>query len=168
MYQAGDKVVYGMHGVCIVADLEKRLVDGKETIYLVLEPVGQQGSRYLVPTHNAAAMGKVHSVLNRAEMESLLLSEEVRSGGWIADEGQRKQCYRELITSADRKRLLQMICSLYRYRRLQAAAGKKFHMSDENFLRDAEKLLCSELSITLEIPLNEAREYLRAKLKEDA
>ncbi len=168
MYQVGDKVVYGMHGVCAVVDLEKRLVEKVQVVYLVLEPVGQQGSRYLVPTHNAAAMGKVRTILDREELEALLLSEEVRSDIWIADEGRRKQCYRELITSGDRKRLLQMIYSLYRHRRLQTAAGKKIHMCDENFLRDAEKLLCSELSITLDLPSTDARNYLREKLKEDA
>ena len=56
MYQIGDKVIYGMHGVCLVADLEKRIVDKKEVTYLALEPAGQSGSRFLVPTHNAAAM----------------------------------------------------------------------------------------------------------------
>ena len=58
MYQIGDKVLYGMHGVCVVIDLEKRTLDGKQVTYLVLEPAGQSGSRFLVPSHNAAAMAK--------------------------------------------------------------------------------------------------------------
>lgn len=56
MYQVGDQVVYGMHGVCRVVEEEKRSVDRKQVTYLVLEPVGQSGSKFLVPTHNAAAM----------------------------------------------------------------------------------------------------------------
>ena len=71
MYQIGDRVVYGMHGVCNVADLEKRSVDGKQVIYLVLEPTGQQGSRYLVPTHNQAAMAKVRPLLHREDLEGI-------------------------------------------------------------------------------------------------
>lgn len=168
MYQIGDKVLYGMHGVCDVVDLEKRLIDQTMVEYLVLEPAGQTGSRYLVPAHNEAAMKKVHRILAKEEMEALLSSVEVRSGTWIQDEGQRKQCYRELIHCGDRMRLLQMVCSLYRYRAAQTAAGKKFHMCDENFLRDAEKIICSELAITLGMTTNEAKEYLRYKLKEDA
>lgn len=168
MYQIGDKVLYGMHGVCVVVDLEKRLIDRNLVEYLVLEPAGQTGSRYLVPAYNEAAMKKVHRILAKEEMESLLSSVEVRSGPWIQDEGQRKQCYRELIHSGDRMRLLQMVCSLYRYRVKQAASGKKFHMCDENFLRDAEKIICSELAITMEMTTNEAKQYLQNKLKEDA
>ena len=56
MYQTGDRVVYGSHGVCCVASLGERIIDRKIVQYLALEPVGQEGARYLVPTHNPAAM----------------------------------------------------------------------------------------------------------------
>lgn len=172
MYQAGDKVVYGMHGVCEVVELENRVVERKAVTYLVLEPVGQQGTRYLVPAHNEAAMKKVRPMLSREDMDALLSSEAVRADGWIKDEGQRKQLYRDLINSGDRQRLLQMIHTLYRtlyrHRDTQNALGKKVHMCDDNFLRDAEKLLCSEISVILDLPAHEAKQYLRRKLKEDA
>ena len=168
MYQIGDKVIYGMHGVCVVADLEQRTMDGKQVVYLVLEPAGQSGSRFLVPTHNAPAMGKVRPVLSREALEELLSSDIVKEDAWVLDEGQRKQLYRELISSCNRQRLAQMVCSLYRYRTAQTAAGKKLHMCDENFLRDAEKILSGEIASTLEIPSGEALKYLRSKLKEDA
>ena len=168
MYQIGDKVIYGMHGVCLVTDLEKRIVDKKEVTYLALEPAGQSGSRFLVPTHNAAAMAKVRPMLTREALEELLSSDVLKEDAWVRDESQRKQLYRELISSCDRQRLLQMIASLYRYRKTQTAAGKKFHMCDENFLRDAEKILAGEIASTLEIPSAEALKYLRNKLKEDA
>ena len=168
MYQTGDKVLYGMHGVCMVVELEKRVMDGKQVVYLVLEPAGQAGSRFLVPTHNGAAMAKVRPVLSAEALEALLSSDIVREDAWIRDEGQRKQLYRELISSCDRQRLAQMICSLYRSREALKAAGKKFHLCDENFLRDAEKILAGEIASTLEIPSAEALKYLRNKLKEDA
>lgn len=168
MYQVGDKVVYGIHGVCVVADQEECLIDRKRVTYLVLEPVAQDGSRYMVPTHNAAAMAKVKPMLSREELEALMDSDEVQADGWIRDENQRKQTYRELIGSCDRARLMQMVRTLYRHRKAQAAAGKKTHLCDENFLRDAEKLLVSEFSIVLDMEPDQARQYIRNKLKEDA
>lgn len=168
MYQVGDKALYGMHGICVVADFEKRTVDRKVVEYLVLEPIGQPGSRYLVPLYNETAMKKVHRLLTKEAMEELLSSDQIRSGFWIQEEGQRKQYYRELISSGDRYRLLQMISSLYRYREAQITSGKKFHMCDETFLRDAEKLLSSELAVTMEMSISDAKQYLRKKLKEDA
>jgi len=168
MYHIGERVIYGIHGVCCVIDWEGRIVDGKKVTYLVLEPLGQSSSRYMIPTHNAAAMGKVRSILSCEELEDLLQSEIIYKDGWIRDESQRKLTYRELINSGDRARQLQMVRTLYIHRAAQAAAGKKCHMCDENFLRDAEKLLASEISIVLNMDLETAKKFLQEKLKEDA
>ncbi len=165
MYQIGDRVIYGMHGVCRVVELEDRIIDRKKCTYLALEPEGQAGSKYLVPTHNAVAMGKLKKLLTAPELEALLQSDQVRRSGWIGDENQRKQTYREMITSGDRASLMQMVHSLYVHKAEQTAAGKKFHLCDENFLRDAEKLLCSEIATVLDMDFDAARNYLRSQLK---
>jgi len=165
MYQIGDKVLYGMHGVCVVIDLEKRTLDGKQVTYLVLEPAGQSGSRFLVPTHNAAAMAKLRPMLSAQELETLIQSDEVRSEGWIRDENQRKQIYRELIGCGDRVKLMQMVHALYDHKATQTAAGKKVHLCDDNFLRDAEKLLAGEFAIVLGMEQDEAKQYVRSHLK---
>lgn len=167
MYQVGDQVVYGMHGVCCVLPEEKKVIEHKTVTYLVLEPVGQAGARFLVPTHNAAAMGKIHPMLTKEELDAMLSSSEVRADGWIRDEGLRKQTYRELIGSGDRVRLARMVRTLYRHKADQAAAGRKVHMSDDNFLRDAEKLLASEAAVVRGCDLDAARQYIRSKLKEE-
>ena len=168
MYQTGDRVVYGIHGVCVVADQEQRKVDGKLVTYLVLEPMGQEGSRFLVPTHNAVAMAKLSPMLTRESLEALLSSSEVWEDGWIADENRRKQLYRELIGSGDRAKLIQQVRTLYRHKKNLAATGKRCHLCDENFLRDAERLLINETAIVLETDQDSARAYLREKLNEDA
>lgn len=169
MYQTGDQVVYGMHGVCTVMEEEKRLVDGKRLTYLVLEPVaGQGGSRFLIPLHNEAAMAKLHPMLTRAELEQLLDSEAVLEDSWIPDENQRKQVYRELIGSGDRVRLIRMVRSLRQHKVQQAAAGRKFHVCDENFLRDAERLLTNELSLVLDMEPKQVGSYIQRKLDKNS
>ena len=168
MYHAGDQVVYGMHGVCRVIQEEQKIVDRKTVTYLVLEPLGQSGSRFLVPTHNAVAMGKIRPMLTKEALDAMLSSEAVRADGWIPDEGQRKQMYRELIGSGDRVKLAQMVRTLYRHKTAQLAAGRKVHLCDDNFLRDAEKLLISEAAVVLGFDQEQAKQYIRQKLKEDA
>ena len=116
MYQSGDYVIYGIHGACRVLGREKQLVNKKRTEFLVLEPLMQSGSKYYVPAENPTAMAKLQAVLSQDELVQLLESDAVREDCWISDEGRRKQTYRELITSADRLRLMQMVASLYRYR----------------------------------------------------
>lgn len=166
MFQVGDKVVYGIHGVCDVTRQEERIIDRKRVSYLVLEPAGQPGSCYLVPAHNAAAMSKLKHMLSREDLENLMQSEKVKADGWISDENQRKQSYRELISSGDREKLMCMVRSLYLHKNSQTAAGRKCHLCDENFLRDAEKLLCSEISVVMNMEYDQAKQYLRENLQE--
>lgn len=166
MLQEGTQVVYGIHGVCTIVDVETKSVDRKKVEYFVLEPKEQPGARYYVPTHNPAALAKLRPLLSAEELETLLASESTRRISWIADENLRKQKYRELINSADRAALISMIRALYRHKQEQLEAGRKFHQCDENFLRDAQKLLCSEFSLVLGIPQSEVSGYIEKKLCE--
>lgn len=165
MYQVGEYVVYGVQGVCRVLGTEKQLVNRKRTEYLVLEPLAKGESKFYVPTQNPAAMGKLRPLLSRQELEHLLGSDGIRMDCWIREENLRKQHYRDLMANCDRLSLLQMLSALYRHKDEQATAGKKFHQCDDNFLRDAEKLLCSEIALVLEMESAQAREYLRNHLQ---
>ncbi len=160
VYRTGDYVVYGIHGVCRVTGTEEQTVDRKRVDYYILEPVDQQGARFFVPKHNQAAVAKLRPILKREELYALLCSDEVRQQTWISDENHRKQLYRELIVSSDRAALIRMVGALHRHKAEQAAAGRKFHLCDENFLRDAEKVLGGEFSIVLGIPPEQVEDYI--------
>ncbi len=165
MYQVGEQFVYGIHGVCRVVDSETQMVDRKKRTYLVLEPLNQEGARYLIPADNPAAMGKLRPMLTEDAWKRLLESDAVREDGWIRDENLRKQTYRELISGGDRERLLQMVHTLYVHKAVQFAAGKKVHLCDDNFLRDAEKRLAGEIAIAMNMEQDAAKKYLKDKLK---
>ena len=160
VYEIGEKVLYGIHGVCRVSDTEERTVDRVKRQYLVLEPVDQAGAKFFVPTHNEAALSKLRPLLTREALDALLRSEEVRQEAWIEDENARKQAYRELISSGDRTALIRMVGSLHRHRQAQIEAGRKFHLCDENFLRDAEKLLSAEFSVVLGLEPGQVGSYV--------
>lgn len=166
MYQVGDQVIYGVHGVCRIVQEEKRTVDRRQVTYLVLEPTGQRESSYMVPTHNTSAMSKLRPLLTGEALEALLCSEQAHGDIWIPGESLRKQRYREYIGSAQPLVLAQMVCTLHRHKLERSALGKKVHMSDENFLRDAERLLVGEASVVLQIGTDEAKDYIRSKLYE--
>lgn len=161
MFQQGSLVVYGMHGVCTIIGLENRTVNKKPVEYYVLEPVKQSDDRYYVPTQNAAAVAKMRPILTKEQLETLLSSPEAAKDAWITDENQRKQCYRELITSGDRAALLSMVKALHIHKNAQLAQGRRLHLCDENFLRDAENLLGGEFSLVLGIAPNEVGAYIQ-------
>ena len=165
MFQIGELVIYGSHGVCQIASEEEHVINGKVVKYYVLQPLNQQGSRYMIPCENAVAMSKVRKVLTREEWEELLRSEMVHQFQWISDENARKLKYKELITSGDRASLLGMVYALHQHKKEQIASGKKFHQSDANFLNDAQKLLTSEISLVLQIEPESVGEYVLAAME---
>jgi len=160
MYQQGELVVYGSHGVCCVTGVEERKVDRKIVEYLVLSVYGQSGSNFLVPLHNANAMSKLYRVLSKEEWESLLNQPQLFQGAWIPEENKRKLCYRELLCGGDRTGLMQMVCTLRKHRQSQLEAGRKLHQCDEMFLRDAQKRLSIEYSVALGITASQAEKDL--------
>ena len=161
VYQVGDQVLYGIPGVCRILELEVRSVDRKKVEYYVLEPLEQPGARFYVPTQNQAAVAKLRKMMDAAQINALLASDAVRADAWIADENQRKLRYRSLINGGDRAALLCMVRTLHRHKQEQTAAGRKFHLCDENFLHDAEKLLSAEFSLALQIQPGEVGTYIK-------
>ena len=164
MFQQGSFVVYGIHGVCKIVGTEIRRVDRSYIEYYVLEPVKQSEDRYYVPSQNPAAVSKMRPLLSKEQLDALLSSSEVAKDAWIADENQRKQRYRELITSGDRAALLSMVKALHIHKEEQVAQGRRLHLCDENFLRDAENLLGGEFSLVLGIAPSEVGAYIKNKI----
>lgn len=160
MFHIGDRVVYGIHGVCHIVELQIQKVNFKKVEYYVLEPLRQPGARFFVPSQNQAAVSKLRPILTRDEINQLLLAMQLDEDVWIENEILRKQQYREQIAACDRGALLRMIRTLYKHKQQQLQMGKKFHVSDANFLKDAEKMIYSEFSVVLDIPYEKIASYI--------
>lgn len=165
MLEQGQLVLYGIHGVCRICGIETKKVDRKKVDFYILSPLDQENACFYIPTHNEIAVSKLRPLLTRQELETLVHSPEANRDAWIVDENQRKMRYRELISSGDRAALISMVRSLLRHKQSQLSAGKKFHLCDENFLRDAQKLLSAEFSLVLQIPADEVTAYLQEHIE---
>ena len=164
MYSVGQTVVYGIHGVCKITNIQQMRVDKRNVDFFVLEPIDQPGANYFVPCNNQNALAKLSPVLTKMQLDEMLENAKDADDVWVSDENRRKQRYKELIGSADRISLLRMIGSLYDHKKQQIEAGRKFHQTDENFLHDAEKLLSTEFSLVLGISIEDVANYIKDKL----
>ena len=165
MYEIGNQVLYGIHGICTVTAIERMRFGKEKAQYYCLEPLDQPGAKFFVPVENAAAVSKLRRLLSREELLELLHSEEVRNYPWIADENQRKLRFRELIGSGDRAQLMGMIGTLHRHKKAQREAGRKFHQSDENFLNDAQKLLNAEFALVFGLEPKSVSSFILRELE---
>ena len=165
MYEIGDQVLYGIHGICTVTTIERMRFGKEKAKYYCLEPLDQPGAKFYVPVENAAAASKLRRLLSREALLALLHSEEVRNYPWIADENLRKLRFRELIGSGDRAQLMGMISALQRHKKAQLAAGRKFHQSDENFRNDAQKLLNAEFALVFGLEPKSVSSFILRELE---
>ena len=152
MYNLQDLVVYCSHGVCRIEQIEERIVDKKPVSYYVLSPVASEKTKFYVPMHNTAALRKMRYLLSKEEMLQILRDPALREEGWISSDNLRKNRYKELLSGIDFFAMAQMVCNLKRYQQEQIAQGKRFHQADESFLRDAQKVLASEMAAVLQVP----------------
>ncbi len=163
-YDVGTTLLYGVHGVCSVVGIEQRKVDRKMVEYYALSPVDQPESRFYIPTGNPGAVAKLHPIMTRPELEALMGAVKGQDHPWIADENRRKQHYRDLMSGLDRQAMFSTVTAILQHKKQQTAAGKKLHLCDENFLRDAQKLIAGEFSLVLGLSKEEVGQYIQKEL----
>ena len=71
MFHVEDQVIYGVHGVCQIIDLQIQKINGKKVEYYVLEPIRQPGARFFVPSQSDIAAAKLRPVLTKEEVDLL-------------------------------------------------------------------------------------------------
>lgn len=160
MYQIGQQVLYGIHGICTVSAVEPRRFGKTKTEYYVLQPISQPDSRYYIPVGNEAAVSKLRPLMTREEILTLLHSDAVHQDVWVDDENQRKLRFRELLNCGDRSQVLSMIFCLHQHKQKQLDLGRKFHQCDEGFLKDAEKLVNAEFAHVLGLEPGQVAGYI--------
>lgn len=163
MYHAGELVMYGVHGVCKVAEISHQTVSGQTRAFYVLVPVHQDSTRFLIPCDNPLAVKKMRPLISKEDLESILQSTDMEIA-WIDDENTRKQVYRGILSGGNQGDILKLVITLDNHRMLLAESGKKFHLSDQTFLNEAKKILDSEFSAVLEMDPNEVAHYVKSRM----
>ena len=151
MFAVNDVVVYGVQGVCRIIAIEERKMDGVMKKYFVLKPMDDRGGIFYVPTWNEKALGKMRKVMTRQEVDALIDSMPGKSPLWIANENERKAAYKAILADGDQAALIAMVQALYLHKKEREAEGKRMHLSDEHFMKDAEQLLYNEWQYVLNI-----------------
>ncbi|MBR2177127.1 MAG: CarD family transcriptional regulator [Clostridia bacterium] len=164
-FGVGDTVLYGTQGVCRIERTEKQRVRGNDIEYYVLCPVYNENSTVFVPMQNDALVSKMRSILSAEDIYEMIRSMPEEDTIWIDDENQRKLSYQQLINEGDRKKLVQLIKTLYLHKLSQEKKGRKLHQSDESMLKQAEKLLYDEFALVLNIQPEEVLPFIMEQVE---
>lgn len=164
MYEIGNNVIYKNDGVCKITKIIFRTFKNREIEYYVLNPVHNSNAEILIPKNNPDLVGKMRKVLTKDEIIQIIEAMPDEEDIWISDENNRKERYREILTSGDRTELVKLIKTLYVHKQNQKQCGRRLHLTDERFLRDAEKMLYDEFAFVLEIEPDEVLGFISSKL----
>ena len=164
MYQAGETVIYGTTGVCIVEEITTRIFDGQSVKYYVLKPVIGQDSTVFVPTENERLTRNIRPILSKEELTAFIHSFPTISPLWTENEEARKELFKEALGSSSREELLGMLKGVWAHGQSLRARGKKLHIADERFVHDAEKVLYAEIAYTFGMDRSDVPSYLESVL----
>ena len=166
MFQINDVIIYGTQGVCRITGTEEKCVSGKKRTYFVLKPVGDKGATIFVPTDNEAVLRKMRRLLTKDEIHQLIDSMERENAPWEENENLRKEQFKAILAKGDHWELIQMIKGIYGYKKAREAEGKRLHMADERFFKDAEQILYNEFQYVLDLKdREELMQYIVARLE---
>lgn len=165
MFLKNDIVRYGAHGVCKIVDIAEKNFNGVPVEYYVLKPIYNDTSTIYVPVQNQSLTDKMHKVLSAEEIRALIQAMPYEESIWIDDEEERKRRYQEILVDGDRVELIRMIKALYLRQREQQAKGRKLHMADDRFFKEAERMLYEEFALVLQMKKEEVLPFILAQLQ---
>lgn len=166
MFQINDVIIYGTQGVCKIAGTEEKTVSGKEKSYFVLKPVSDPGATIFAPTDNELVLKKMRRLLTKDEIHKLIDSMPEEDVVWIGNENERKELFKRILVKGDHLELIRMIKAIYIHKTQREAEGKRLHMSDERFFKDAEQILYDEFRYVLDLgSKSELLDYMFARIE---
>ncbi len=159
MFEKGDYVIYGNLGVCEVKDITTMNLDGvpKDKLFYVLYPYHQEGKKVYTPVDNQKTV--MRKIITKEKAEELLHEAPEIETIQAANDKLREEQYKECIRSCECRQLIKVIKTFYKQKKLRMAQGKKMPAMDEKYSRIAEDNLFLELSIPLETPRSDIKDY---------
>ena len=151
MYKVNDVIIYGTQGVCQIVDIEEKTVSGVKKNYFVLKPVNDKGSTIFAPVDNEYVLKKMRRLLSKTQIDSLIDSMPDEDVAWITNDNDRKERYRIILANGDHIELIRMLKAIYAHKKDREAEGKRLHMIDEHFFKDAEQILYNEFQYVLKL-----------------
>jgi CarD family transcriptional regulator len=166
MYQIGDLIIYGNHGVCKVEDIGTLQISGidENRLYYTLNSI-YQNQRIFTPVDTSVFMRPVISFDEAQKLISLIPS--IREGAYNNKSiKSTEDHYNEYLKTNDCYDLIKLIKSIYTKKTIVVGQGKKLGQIDERFMRKAEDLLYGEFAVALKIPKESVKSYIEEKVKE--
>lgn len=162
MFDAGDYMIYGNHGVCHVDEIGLSDIQGSDQAkaYYTLSPMNSDMKIY-TPVDTPVF---IRPLVSREEARMLIASlssiEDGDYGQYCGNTKVLSAHYDRLILRGSAERLLKLIKIIHRKHDEVVCNGKKLNQTDRTYLRRAEGMICDEFSIALDMSVDGVKSYM--------
>ena len=167
MFGKGEAIIYGTQGVCVIDGIEAMSFGKEKREYYILKPVYDENSTIYAPTDNETVTLKMRRVLTKEEIDILIDSIGKEETEWIQNDSLRREFCESVINKGDRKELVQLVEMLYMRQKDLKSQKKHFHIADEKYLKEAEKIIDDELAYVLGIDRDRVPEYIAERINKE-
>lgn len=165
MYNVGDIVIYTLYGICTIAEETERIFNGANAKYFVLVPLSDSKTRITIPAENPIILARLHTLLSKDEALAIIEEIPFLENYWIDNDNQRKREFGDIVKGGNRKEILKMMKSIYSHAQGLKNKGRKLHVSDEQSMRDGEKLILDEFAYVLKKERSLLLEEIKSKFE---
>lgn len=159
MFQKGDYISYGGHGVCRIADIRKMNFGNGGQLFFVIEPITPGGATIYLPVEHPKTPTRMRPVLTKEEIDSLIQSVKNHEMPWIQDRKNRTAQFQQILARRDTRELLLLASCLH-----QRKTEKGLPASELEILHKVEGLIEQEFSFALKISRDSIGSYIQDRL----
>ena len=155
MYKKGDYVVY-RRDVCIIRDIKESKL--KNTTYYVMNPIDDSSLIIDIPIENK--MGFLRDVISTDKAKKLI--ERIPKINPIENINEKNldAKYKEMLYTGNYEDLIKIIKTTFLRNESRVNNKKKISEKDNNYFKLAEKYLYNELSVSLNMSVEEVKYYI--------
>ena len=165
MFKIGDYVAHYKDGICEVVEIGPlNISQDKNKNYYTLRPVFNPAGKLYTPVENEKR--QIREVSTKDEAENLLAEMSQIEVIHVPDERRREACYKEALYKNDCREWAAIIKTTYLRKKIRLNMGKRSINVDEKYQASAEKFLCGELSVALNMKKEDIKQCLIDKINE--
>ncbi len=159
MFEIGNVVIHSGMGVCRITEIKEEQIAKALRKFYVLSPLYENTStKIFIPTDKAEMLLRLP--LTKADVLSALNAAQAEPTLWDEQDNLRKEKFTAIIKSADHAKIIHLLKELHEKRREKESIGKKLRISDEKLLCEAERIIHQELAYTMNIAIDEIRDFI--------
>ena len=155
MYKKDEYIIY-RHDVCRVKDIKENKSIG--TTYYVITPIDDNSLTIDIPIENK--MGYLRDIISKENAKKLI--NNIKNIEPLKDINEKylENKYKELLNSGKHEDLIKIIKTTYLRNENRINNKKKISEKDNTFFKQAEKYLYNELAISLNMSIEEVKNYI--------